>query len=68
VRPAKDEGLTCYKCVQVGHIYCNCPNRDMMKKLLEQAVVSKDSPKATSGRPYKVEKWGGALTGGNMSW
>jgi len=35
----------------------------MMKKLLEQALVGKDSPKAKSGRPHKDKKQGGALTG-----
>jgi hypothetical protein len=34
-----------------------------MKKLLEQALVGNDSPKCKSGRPRKVKKLGGALTG-----
>jgi hypothetical protein len=34
-----------------------------MKKLLEQALVGKDAPKAKSGRPRKDKKRGGALTG-----
>jgi len=41
---AKDDGLTCYNCGQVSHISRNYPNRDLMKKLLEQALVSKDAP------------------------
>jgi hypothetical protein len=36
-----------------------------MKKLLEQALVGKDAPKAKSGRPHKGKKRGGALTGRN---
>jgi len=34
-----------------------------MKKLLEQALVSKDAPKAKSGPPREDQKRGGALTG-----
>jgi hypothetical protein len=26
--PAKDDGLTCYNCAQVGHISRNGPNRE----------------------------------------
>ena len=60
---AKDDGLTCYNCGQVNHISRNCPNRNLMKKLLEQAFVGKDAPKAKSRHPYKHKKRGGALTG-----
>jgi len=62
VGQAKDDGLTCYNCGQVGHISRNFPNRDLMKKLLEQALVGKDTAKAKSGRPRKYKKRGGALT------
>jgi len=50
----KDDGLTCYNCGQVGYISGKCPNCNMMKKLLEQALVGKDAPKAKSGRPPKT--------------
>jgi len=63
VGPAKDDGLTCCNCRQVGHISRNCPNRDLMKKLLDQALVGKDAPTAKFGRPRKDKNWGGALTG-----
>jgi len=38
-----------------------------MNKLLEQASVGKDAPKANSGCPHKDKKQGGALTGGKES-
>jgi len=60
---AKDDGLTCYNSGLVAHISCNCPNRDMMTKLLEQALISKDTPKAKSGRPCEDKKRAGAPTG-----
>jgi hypothetical protein len=60
--PAKDDGLTGYICGQVGHISRNCPNCDLMKKLLEQALVSKDTPKAKSGLLRNDKKRGGAPT------
>jgi len=63
VGPAKDDGLTCNNCGQVGHISRNVPNRDLMKMLLEQALIGKDAPKAKSGRPHEDKKRGGALTG-----
>jgi len=47
--PAKDDGLTCYKCTHVGHISRNYPSRDWMQDLLEYGLVGKDSPKAKSG-------------------
>jgi hypothetical protein len=34
-----------------------------MKKLLEQALVSKDAPKAKLGRPRKDKTRGGGVTG-----
>ena len=63
VGPAKDDGLTCYNCGQVGHIPYNCQNRDLMKMLLEQAFVGKAASKAKSGCPREDQKLGGALTG-----
>jgi len=67
VGPAKDDGLTRYNCHQVGHISCNCPNRDLMKKLLEQALVGKDAQKANSWHPRKDKQRGGALAGRKQS-
>jgi hypothetical protein len=60
--PAKDHSLTCYNCSQVTHISRNCPDCDLMKKLLKQALVGKDAPKAKSGRPCTDKNMGGALT------
>jgi len=60
---AKDDGLTCYNCGQVGHISHNCPNRNLMKKLLEQALVGQDAPKAKSRCPRKDMKSGGSHNG-----
>jgi len=66
--PARDGCLTCYNGGQVGHISCNCPNRDLMQKLLKQALVGKDAPKAQSGCPRKDKNRGGAPTGRTESW
>jgi len=63
VGPAKDNGLTCYNCGQVVHISHNCPNRDVMKMLLEQALVAKDASKDNSGHPRKDKKQGCAMNG-----
>jgi len=41
----------------------NCANCHLMKKLLEQALVRKDAPKAKSGRPRKDMTRAVALTG-----
>jgi len=60
---AKDDGLTCNNSGQVGHISQNCPNCDLMNKLLEQALVGKDAPRAKSGRPNMDNQKGSALTG-----
>jgi len=50
--PAKDDGLTCYNGGQVHHISCNCPHRDLMNQVLEQALVGKDAPEAQTGSPH----------------
>jgi len=66
---AKDDGLTCYNSVQVGQMSSNCPNRDMMKKLLEQALVWNDAPKVESGRPRKDKKrWGAPASRKERRW
>jgi len=67
VGPAKDDGLTCYNCGQLGRISRNCPNCDLMKKLLEQAFVGKDAAKARSRRLCKDRKRGCAPTGRKKS-
>jgi rubrerythrin len=64
---AKDNGLICYNCGHAGHISGNCPNCDLMKKLLEQALVNKDVTKAKNGRTHKDKKKGGAPTGRKKS-
>jgi len=60
---AKDDSLTSYNCGQVGHICCNCPNWDLIKKLLKQALVGKDAPNTKSGSPQKDKKMVHAPTG-----
>jgi len=60
--PAKDDGLTHYNCVQMRHISRNCPNCDLVKKLLEQALVGNDAPRTKSGRPRNAKTRGSALT------
>jgi len=64
---AKDDGLPGYNCGQVCHISRNCPNRDLMKKLLEQALVTMDAPKAKSGSSRKDREIGGANAGRKQS-
>ena len=59
---AKDYSLTCYNCSQMGHISRNSPNNNLMKKSLEQALVSKDAPKAKSGCSRKDKNKRCALT------
>jgi hypothetical protein len=65
--PANDDGLSCYNGGQVGHIARNCPNRDLMKKLHEHALVIKDAPTPNSGRPRQFKTSAGELTGRNQS-
>jgi hypothetical protein len=60
---AKDDGLTCYNCGQAGHISRNSLNCDIMKKLLKQALVSKDVMKAKYGCLCMDRKKSGAPTG-----
>jgi hypothetical protein len=64
---AKDDGLTYNNCSQAGHISRNCTYHDLMKKLLEQALVSKDVTKPKNGRLCKDKKKGGAPTGQKQS-
>jgi hypothetical protein len=61
---AKDHGLTGYNCGQVGQSSCNCTSRDLLKKLLEQALDSQDALKAKLGRLDKDTRRGGVVTGG----
>jgi len=60
---AKDNSFTCYNCGQVGQVSRNCPNCNFMKKLLNQALVSKDATIAKSGCQCKDRKRAGAPTG-----
>jgi hypothetical protein len=60
---AKDNGLTYSNGGQVGHISHNCPNRDLMKKLLKQALFNKDAPTPKSGHLHRNKKKGCVLTG-----
>jgi len=64
---AQDDCVSCYSRGQVDHISCNCPNHDLMKKLLEQTVVGTVAPKAKSGSPQNDKKRGGAPTGRKKS-
>jgi hypothetical protein len=60
---ANNDSLTCSNCARVSRISHNCRICDLMKKLLEQALVGNDAPKAKPGHPHKDMKRGGTLTG-----
>jgi len=52
---AKDDCKSSYNCGHAGHICHNCPKGDLMKKLLEQALVGKNALNSESGGPHKDE-------------
>jgi len=60
---ARDNSLTWYHCSQDGHISRNSPNCNLMKKLLEHALVDNDALNVKSRRPHKDKIKGGAPTG-----
>ena len=60
---SKDDGVTCYNSGQDGNISPNCTNRNLMKKLLEQALVGKDAQKVKSGCPPQDKKKRGVPAG-----